>query len=97
LDRSVIPDMAKKTTRVVTIEEHALAGGFGSAVLELLEELGLTRVQVKRVGIPDLLVEQGTQAAMRERFDLTAQGIASAAEALVKVRRLDQRRAEGVA
>ncbi len=97
LDRSVIPDMAKKTTRVVTIEEHALAGGFGSAVLELLEELGLTRVQVKRLGIPDLLVEQGTQAAMRERFDLTAQGIASAAEALVKVRRLDQRRAEGVA
>ncbi len=97
LDRSLIAELAKKTGRVVTIEEHALAGGFGSAVLELLEELDLSRVQVKRLGIPDLLVEQGTQAAMRERFDLTAQGIASAAEALVKVRRLDQWRAEGVA
>jgi 1-deoxy-D-xylulose-5-phosphate synthase len=97
LDRSLIAEWIRKTGRVVTIEEHALAGGFGSAVLELLEELDLARVQVKRLGIPDLLVEQGTQAAMRERFDLTAQGIASAAEALVKVRRLDQWRTEGVA
>ncbi len=97
LDRRLIPELARKIGRVVTIEEHALAGGFGSAILELFEEMDLARVQVRRLGIPDLLVEQGTQAAMRERFDLTAQGIASAAEALVKVRRLDQRRSEGAA
>jgi 1-deoxy-D-xylulose-5-phosphate synthase len=72
-------------------------GGFGSAVLELFEELDLTRVQVKRLGIPDLLVEQGTQASMRARFGLSAEGIQAAAESLVKVRRFDLRRSEGVA
>jgi 1-deoxy-D-xylulose-5-phosphate synthase len=97
LDRALIPELARKTGRVITIEEHALMGGFGSAVLELFEELDLTRVQVKRLGIPDLLVEQGTQASMRARFGLSAEGIQAAAESLVKVRRIDLRRTEGVA
>jgi 1-deoxy-D-xylulose-5-phosphate synthase len=97
LDRALIPELARKTGRLITIEEHALMGGFGSAVLELFEELDLTRVQVKRLGIPDLLVEQGTQASMRARFGLSAEGIQAAAESLVKVRRFDLRRSEGVA
>jgi 1-deoxy-D-xylulose-5-phosphate synthase len=97
LDRELIPELARKVGRVITIEEHALMGGFGSAVLELFEELDLTRVQIRRLGIPDLLVEQGTQAAMRARFGLSAEGIQAAAESLVKVRRFDLRRTEGVA
>ena len=68
LDRTLIADAARRTGCVVTIEEHMLAGGFGSAVLELFEDIGLNRVQVARLGIPDVLVEQGTQAAMRARF-----------------------------
>jgi 1-deoxy-D-xylulose-5-phosphate synthase len=68
----------------VTIEEHMLAGGFGSAVLELFEELGLGHIQVTRLGIPDVLVEQGSQAAMRSRFGLTVEGIQVAAERLLQ-------------
>jgi 1-deoxy-D-xylulose-5-phosphate synthase len=97
LDGALIPDLARRTGRVVTIEEHGLAGGFGSAVLELLEECGLTRVYLKRLGIPDVLVEQGPPAAVRARFGLSPEGIQVAAEALVKIRRFDLRRGEGVA
>ena len=97
LDRELIPEVARRVGRVITVEEHALAGGFGAAVLELFEELGLARIQVKRLGVPDCLVEQGAPAAMRERFGLSAEGIQAAAEALVKVRVLATRRGEGAA
>ncbi len=97
LDRALIPDVARRVGRVITIEEHALAAGFGSAVLELFQELELTRVQVHRLGIPDVLVEQGSQQAMRRRYGLSSEGIQEAAEALVKVRRFGLQRGEIVA
>ena len=97
LDRVLIPEVARRVGRVLTVEEHMLAGGFGSAVLELFEELRLGGIQVTRLGIPDVLVEQGTQASMRARYGLTAEGIQAAAEALVKVRRLEPRRGESAA
>jgi len=97
LDRALIPEVARRVGRVLTVEEHMLAGGFGSAVLELFEELRLGRIQVARLGIPDVLVEQGTQAGVRARFGLTAEGIQAATEALVKVRVLEARRGEGAA
>jgi 1-deoxy-D-xylulose-5-phosphate synthase len=97
LDGRLIPEYARRTGRVVTVEEHALAGGFGSAVLELLETAGLTRIQVQRLGVPDILVEQGSPAALRERFGLSVEGIQAAAEHLVKVRPLERKRAEGAA
>jgi 1-deoxy-D-xylulose-5-phosphate synthase len=97
LDRALIPEVARRVGRVLTVEEHMLAGGFGSAVLELFEELRLGRIQVARLGIPDVLVEQGSQAGVRARFGLTVEGIHAAAEALVKVRVLEVRRGEGAA
>ncbi len=97
LDRALIPDVARRIGRVVTIEEHMLAGGFGSAVLELFDEMSLDRVAVTRLGIPDVLVEQGAQAAMRARFGLTADGIQAAAAALLTVRLLAARRGPGAA
>ncbi|HEX7547449.1 MAG TPA: 1-deoxy-D-xylulose-5-phosphate synthase [Candidatus Methylomirabilis sp.] len=97
LDRVLIPEVARRVGRVLTVEEHMLAGGFGSAVLELFEELHLGGIQVTRLGIPDVLVEQGTQASMRARYGLTSEGIQAAAEALVKVRRLEPQRGESAA
>jgi 1-deoxy-D-xylulose-5-phosphate synthase len=97
LDRTLISEVARRTGRVVTIEEHMLAGGFGSAVLELFEAIGLTRVRVARLGIPDVLVEQGTQAAMRARFGLTAEGIQAAAEALLTGQALGTQRGHDLA
>lgn len=80
MDRQLILAEARRTGCVVTVEENALLGGFGSAVLELLEEEGITGVRIKRLGIPDLFVEQGGQAQLRKDLGLDAEGIALSVE-----------------
>jgi 1-deoxy-D-xylulose-5-phosphate synthase len=60
---------------LITVEENSLDGGFGSAVLELLEEEQLDGVKVKRLGYPDRYVEQGEQAELRAKYGLDADGI----------------------
>jgi 1-deoxy-D-xylulose-5-phosphate synthase len=96
LDRVLIPDVARRIGRVVTVEEHMLAGGFGSAILELFSDCGLGHIRVARLGVPDVLVEQGSQSAMRARFGLTAEGIAAAATALVDAPLAGERRSQGL-
>ncbi|MCL5264163.1 MAG: 1-deoxy-D-xylulose-5-phosphate synthase [Chloroflexi bacterium] len=76
LDVTLIVNLASRIRRLVTVEENILAGGFGSAVLELLEERRITGTVVKRIGLPDEFVEHATQQILREKFSLTADGIA---------------------
>ncbi|MDA8413639.1 MAG: 1-deoxy-D-xylulose-5-phosphate synthase [Desulfobacteraceae bacterium] len=80
LDAELITSVAKNTGRIITVEENALQGGFGSAVLELLYDSGLQGVKVKRLGIPDRYIEQGSQAQLRKDVGIDADGIAAAAE-----------------
>jgi 1-deoxy-D-xylulose-5-phosphate synthase len=75
LDGTLLCDWAKKTGRVLTVEENVLQGGFGSAVLELFQERGLSAVQVRRLGIPDIFLEHGPQALLREKYGIDEQGI----------------------
>jgi len=60
---------------MVTVEENTLNGGFGSEVSKLLQESNLCDIQMKNIGIPDEFVEQGTQAILRARYNLDAEGI----------------------
>ncbi|MBI1922365.1 MAG: 1-deoxy-D-xylulose-5-phosphate synthase [Geobacter sp.] len=83
LDRELILEWAKRTGCLVTVEENALQGGFGSAVLELLADEGLTDIRVKRIGIPDRYIEHGTQAQLRADLGLDAAGIAATVEAFM--------------
>jgi 1-deoxy-D-xylulose-5-phosphate synthase len=83
LDEGLIRSLAAATGKVLTVEENALQGGFGSAVLELLEEKGLKEIAVRRVGIPDVFVEHGSQEELRHKYGLDAEGIARAAEAFL--------------
>jgi len=76
LDSELIIDVATQVKNLVTVEENALGGGFGSSVIELLQESGLGDIQVKSLGIPDEFVEQGTQAILRSKYSLDAKGIA---------------------
>jgi len=69
LDRDLIIGEACRTGLLVTVEENALQGGFGSAVLELLADEELT-VRTLRFGIADAFVEQGSQAELRQRVGL---------------------------
>jgi 1-deoxy-D-xylulose-5-phosphate synthase len=84
LDSELILSSARKTGRIITVEENALQGGFGSAVLELLFDNGLQDVKVKRLGIPDRYIEHGSQAQLRKDLGIDAAGIAAAAEGFVK-------------
>lgn len=69
---------------VVTIEEHTLPCGFGSAIAELILEAGLTP-RFKRIGIPDVFPDQyGSQASLMERYDITATNLARTVEQLHK-------------
>jgi 1-deoxy-D-xylulose-5-phosphate synthase len=75
LDASLIIDLASRHKRMVTIEENVLSGGFGSSVLKLLQESGRCDIRVKNIGIPDEFVEHGTQAILRSKYGLDAEGI----------------------
>jgi 1-deoxy-D-xylulose-5-phosphate synthase len=75
LDEGLILQTASKIKKLITLEENYLQGGFGSAVLELLAEKGLSDVRVKRLGIPDEFVKHATQAQQRQRYGLDEEGI----------------------
>jgi 1-deoxy-D-xylulose-5-phosphate synthase len=75
LDASLIMDLASRINRMVTVEENILSGGFGSGVIKLLQESGQCNIQVKNIGIPDEFVEHGTQAMLRSKYGLDAEGI----------------------
>ena len=75
LDGDLICHWAKRTGSVLTIEENVLQGGFGSAILELLQERGLFSIKVKRLGIPDLFMEHGPQSLLRAKYGIDENGI----------------------
>ncbi len=75
VDGALLDDLAKDHELIITLEEHALAGGFGSAVVESVCDRGL-RVAVERIGVPDILVQHDSQAAQRARFGLSAESVA---------------------
>ena len=62
LDRDRIVDLARRCRVLVTVEEHNVQGGFGSAVLELLAQEGIS-IPVRLLGVPDKLIEHGESAA----------------------------------
>jgi 1-deoxy-D-xylulose-5-phosphate synthase len=75
LDGDLIGEWAEKIGKILTVEENVLQGGFGSAVLELLQERGLFSIHVKRLGIPDLFVEHGPPAVLRAKYGIDEDGI----------------------
>ncbi|HEV8534682.1 MAG TPA: 1-deoxy-D-xylulose-5-phosphate synthase [Candidatus Limnocylindria bacterium] len=77
LDAERILALAARIPRFVTVEEHVVAGGFGSAVGELLAERG-ARVDLETLGVPDEHVDHGAQKLWRHHFGLDAEGIAAA-------------------
>ena len=79
LDAETILAIAKETSLIVTVEEAYLAGGFGSAVMELLEENNMQdAVKVVRLGVPDEIVTHGDPATLLAGYGLDAAGIENA-------------------
>jgi 1-deoxy-D-xylulose-5-phosphate synthase len=80
LDEKLILQMARKAGAIVTIEEGVAAGGFGSAVLELLAREGV-EIPVKVLAIPDHFFDHASQSSLRKQAGLTTDDIVVAARA----------------
>lgn len=75
LDIRKILESIRKTGRLLTIEENALAGGMGSAIMEILEGHSINLESVDRIGIPDQFVGMGTPREMRKELGLCREEI----------------------
>ncbi len=83
VDKELIAKLAERAKVFVTMEDHVLMGGFGSVVLETLNELGMD-VPVVRIGWPDQFIEHGKVEALRERYGITAEAAARGAFSILK-------------
>ncbi len=85
LDVELLAAQLHPGSRLMTVEENALAGGFGSAVMEAVASLKVPGVAVERLGIPDEFQPHGSQEILRARLDLDVEGIMRRARAFFPV------------
>jgi 1-deoxy-D-xylulose-5-phosphate synthase len=90
IDEDLVLRYCRPGTKVLTVEEGSLAGGFGSAVMEKVQELHIENVEFDRIGIEDVYVHHGAQEILRAEHDLHPEGIAN------RMRKLVQRTAGNV-
>jgi 1-deoxy-D-xylulose-5-phosphate synthase len=84
LDKDLLNQLRQQTQNFVTVEEHVLAGGFGSAVMEALEGAD---VRIHRLGIPDKFIDHGPQNVLRDQVGLSAEKIAQSTLDFLKHKR----------
>lgn len=83
LDEEAVIEAARRTGKLIVMEEGSVTGGLGSAVLELLADRGVSEVQVRRFGVPDYFIEHGAIPILHRLCMLTAQDFAAAARDLL--------------
>ncbi len=83
LDQSMLEDIFSNFNTVLSVEDSALAGGAGSAILEWANDHQYTN-KIKRIGLPDTFIPQGAPAVLKEKFGLDATHIALAIMDLLK-------------
>lgn len=81
IDEEIILNSAKKTGKVVTVEEHSVIGGLGSAVCDCLSEKLPT--PVKKIGMQDVFGESGSAAALVAKYGLDAEGVYKSVKAFL--------------
>ena len=85
LDETLLLGLAETHRRFITLEEHSLAGGFGSAVVEFVNDHGLD-VSVERIGVPNVLVQHAKPETQRAQFGLSGENVAARVRALTPSR-----------
>ncbi|HEY9085944.1 MAG TPA: 1-deoxy-D-xylulose-5-phosphate synthase [Candidatus Tyrphobacter sp.] len=83
LDEGLLEELARTHRLILTIEEHSLAGGFGSAVVEWASDRGAA-IRIERLGIPSVLVQHDSQPRQRAKFGLTAEVLAERISAALR-------------
>ena len=86
LDESLVLELAARHDQLVTVEENVIAGGAGSAVLEMLERYGV-QIPVLQIGLPDRFIDQGDPGIQLAECGLTAEGIMQSVRARLSTAR----------
>ena len=84
VDRRMVREALGDGRPVVTVEDHSIQGGFGSAVLEAAQEMGLAASGFTRLGLPDRFIEHGSRAGQLAEAGIDAVGIAAAMQTLIE-------------
>jgi 1-deoxy-D-xylulose-5-phosphate synthase len=87
LDGELLHEIFGKFKKVITVEDGCLMGGFGSAVIEWMTDHGY-QAQVKRLGIPDEVIEHGEQIELHHECGFDPEGIADAVRSLAEVSKI---------
>ncbi|HQQ95965.1 MAG TPA: 1-deoxy-D-xylulose-5-phosphate synthase [Cyclobacteriaceae bacterium] len=83
LDEALLHHIFKNYAKIITVEDGCIAGGFGSAVLEFMADQGY-RAEVKRLGIPDAVIEHGEQLELHDECGFGPKGIESAVRIMLE-------------
>jgi 1-deoxy-D-xylulose-5-phosphate synthase len=90
LDTNLLDRIAKKHSKVITLEESTVVGGFGSGVLEYFAEKNY-KCDVLRIGLPDNFVDHGTQAELHHLLGIDPEGIADKVKMFYKSNSVNQK------
>lgn len=85
LDSEMLLSISKKFDKIITVEENAIIGGVGSAVLEFFMENKIQNILVERLGIPDRFIEHGSPKELQKEIGLTPEQIAEKVKTLLKI------------
>jgi 1-deoxy-D-xylulose-5-phosphate synthase len=91
LDERMLDSVFGRFDKIITVEENALSGGFGSAVLEFAEARGITNLSIKRLGIPDKFIEHGARDRLLADLGLDEDGIIRAVRSTMESIRLPEK------
>jgi len=85
LDEEMLHEVFGKYSKLITVEDGTVLGGFGSAILEFMNAHGYN-AEVKILGIPDRLVEHGTPRQLYDEIGIDANGIVNAIREMAEVK-----------
>ena len=86
LDEEMLLSILKKFDKIITVEENALLGGFGSGILEFAEAHGINNVLIRRMGIPDKFIEHGPRNKLLSILGLDKDGIVKMVKNVLKLK-----------
>ncbi len=88
LDSKKLDEISRRHSKIITLEENALTGGFGSGILEYFSQKNYKN-DILRIGLPDQFIEHGTQAELHKMLKIDAEGIAEKVKSFYEKKKVD--------
>lgn len=87
IDLALLRGLVESETPIITVEDHAVCGGFGAAILEACNDHGISADRIRRLGLPDAFIHQGSRSDQLAEAGIDAEGIATGVRKLLNVSR----------